>query len=116
MSFATCGVAVAVEANSERAPSIARGVGQAEVVGAEVVAPLRDAVGLVDDEHADPRVADALDEARRREALGRDVQQAQLARDRALERVAVGRRVLLSVDERDAARRDAPAAPAPGPA
>ena len=57
MSFATCGVAVAVEATSARAPEIARGVGEAEVVGAEVVAPLRDAVGLVDDEQADPRVA-----------------------------------------------------------
>ena len=55
MSSATCGVAVAVSAIDRAGPERARGVGQREVVGAEVVAPLRDAVGLVDDEQADAR-------------------------------------------------------------
>ena len=40
----------------------ARGVAQAEVVGAEVVAPLGDAVRLVDDEQADVDLADGLQE------------------------------------------------------
>ena len=53
MSRATCGVAVAVSATIARALEVARRVGEAEVVGAEVVAPLRDAVRLVDDEQPD---------------------------------------------------------------
>ena len=40
---------------SSRAPSAARSVGEAEVVGPEVVPPLRDAVGLVHHEQPDPR-------------------------------------------------------------
>jgi hypothetical protein len=70
-------------------PEPAGRVGEAEVVGAEVVAPLRDAVRLVDDEEPDPRAADLLEERRRREALRRDVEQAVLAADRALDRRAV---------------------------
>ena len=84
----------------------ARRVRETEVVGAEVVAPLRDAVRLVDDEQPDPRALHRLEERRRGEALGRDVQQAQLAGRRALERRAVVRAVALRVDERDAAGRD----------
>ena len=80
----------------------ARGVGEAEVVGPEVVPPLRDAVRLVDDEEPDLRRAHRLEERRRGEALGRDVQQPQLARGRALERQAVVGGVLLRVDERGA--------------
>ena len=85
----------------------ARRVGEAEVVRAEVVAPLRDAVRLVDDEQPDVRRAQRLGEARRREALRGDVEQAHLARGGARQRGAVGRRVLLGVDQRGAARGDA---------
>ena len=84
----------------------ARGVGEPEVVGPEVVAPLRDAVRLVDDEQADPGRAQLLDEPRRGEALRRDVEQPQVAAHRRVERRAVGRGVLLGVDHRDAARGD----------
>ena len=78
------------------------GVREAEVVGPEVVAPLRDAVRLVDHEQPDARGAEALHEAARREALGRHVEQPQVARRRALERGGVGARLLLRVDERHA--------------
>ena len=94
----------------------ARGVRQAEVVRPEVVPPLRDAVRLVHHEEADARVADALEEAGRGEPLGRDVEDPGVPRHGPLDRRAVGRRVLLRVDERDAAGRDAAPAPPPGPA
>jgi hypothetical protein len=55
---------------------------------------------LVDDEQADVDVADCLEEPRRGEALGRDVQQLDLAGRRPRDRGTVGRRVLLGVDER----------------
>ena len=84
----------------------ARRVGEAEVVGPEVVAPLRDAVRLVDDEQADLDVLHRLQERRRGEALGRDVEQAQLAVGGGLQRGAVVGGVALGVDERDAAGRD----------
>jgi hypothetical protein len=61
-------------------------------------------VRLVDDEQPDARFAHRLEEAGGREALGRDVQQAQLARRGARQRRAVRRRILLGVDERGAAR------------
>ena len=85
----------------------ARRVGEAEVVGPEVVAPLRDAVRLVDDEEADRHLAQRLEEPGRGEALRRDVEQPQLAGARAVEHRAVGLGVLLGVDERDRAA-DAP--------
>ncbi len=85
----------------------ARGVGQAEVVGPEVVPPLRDAVRLVDDEQADPRLPDPLQEAGRREPLRRHVEQPRAAGHRAVDSRAVGRRVLLGVDERHHAGRHA---------
>ena len=84
----------------------ARGVGEAEVVRPEVVAPLRDAVRLVDDEQPDLRGLHRLQERRRGEALGRDVEQAQLAGGGGLQRGAVVGGVALGVDERDAAGRD----------
>ena len=77
----------------------ARRVGEAEVVRAEVVAPLRDAVRLVDDEQADAGGAQRLGEARRREALGRDVEQAHLTGGGPRQGGAIGRRVLLGVDD-----------------
>ena len=78
----------------------ARGVGQPEVIGPEVVAPLGDAVGLVDHEQAHAHRGHPLEEPRSREALGRHVEQAQLPRRRPAQDVGVGRAVLLGVDER----------------
>src|SRR3712207_7657601 len=49
----------------------------------------RSAVRLVDHEEPDGRRAELLDEAGRGEALGRDVEEAQMAADRALEGPAV---------------------------
>ena len=88
-------------------PQPARGVGEAEVVGAEVVAPLRHAVRLVDHEQPDVRAAQALEEARRGEPLGRDVEQPHVPGHRLLDRAPVRRGVALGVDERDAAGRHA---------
>ena len=50
MSASTCGVAVAVSARMRSARQSLREAGQLQVVGPEVVAPLGDAVGLVDGE------------------------------------------------------------------
>ena len=72
---------------------------EAQVVGPEVVAPLAHAVGLVDDEDPDRRLAQAVDEARRREALRGDVEHRHLAGDRALQRPAVVGAVALGVDQ-----------------
>ena len=85
----------------------ARRVGQPEVVRPEVVPPLRHAVRLVDHEQADLRLADPLEEAGRGEPLGRDVEQPRAPGHRAVDRRPVRGRVLLRVDERDLARRDA---------
>jgi hypothetical protein len=63
-------------------------------------------VRLVHHEQADPRRADALEEAWRAEALGRDVEQAHVAAHRKVDRAAIGRRVLLGVDQRDAPARN----------
>ena len=94
----------------------ARRVGEPEVLGPEVVPPLGDAVRLVDHEQAELRVPDALQEPRRREPLGRDVQQPHLAGDGVLDRQPVRPRVLLRVDQRDPAGAPRAPAPPPGPA
>ena len=66
MSSATCGVAVAVSAIVRRAPSSRDAVGEAQVVGTEVVTPLGHAVRLVDGEQRDGAAEHRLAEARRR--------------------------------------------------
>ena len=63
-----------------RDAELLRGVGELEVVGAEVVSPLRDAVRLVDGEERNLRAPQRVEEALVVEALGRDVEQ----RERAL--------------------------------
>ena len=62
---------------SERGPGADRrgGIGEGEVVGAKVVAPLRDAVGLVDHEQPDPGAGDGGREGWRAKPLGRHVEQ-----------------------------------------
>ena len=89
-------------------PQMAGGVGQPEVVRAEVVPPLRDAVSLVHHEQPDARPRHRLQEPGRREALGRHVQQPQPAGGRRLQRRPVGRGLLLGVDQRHLSRRPRP--------
>ena len=86
MSAATCGVAVAVDADDRLGAEPARRVGEPEVVRAEVVPPLGHAVRLVDHEQPDLRLADALQEPGRGEPLGRDVEQPHVPGHRALDR------------------------------
>ena len=83
MSTATRGVAVAVDATTAARAELRAASAEPEVVGPEVVAPLGDAVRLVDHEQARRDRGHPLEEPRRREALGRHVEQAQLARRRA---------------------------------
>ena len=79
-----------------------RGLREAEVVGPEVVAPLRHAVRLVDHEEPDARCRQALHEPGGGEAFGRDVEQPQVSARSARERLAVRLEILLGVDQRDA--------------
>ncbi len=83
-----------------------RGVRQKEVIGAEVVTPLRDAVRLVDHEQPDPYLPDELCEPRRGKALGRDIEQPDLSGRRPGQRLTVGGPALLRVDELDPSGRD----------
>ncbi len=69
------------------APARGRRLAQPAVVGPEVVAPFRDAMGFVDDEARDRHVAQHLHEMIRREPLRRDIEQAQLARSGRPDRV-----------------------------
>ena len=80
-------------------PERAGDVAEPQVVGPEVVAPLAHAVRLVDDEDPDRRLAQPVDESRRREPLRRDVEHRDLTRDRARERPAVVGLVALCVDQ-----------------
>ena len=82
---------------------------QLPVLGPEVVAPGRDAVRLVHDEAGDPELGQAVEEARPREALGGDVQEAQPAVRGRLEPGHLLRPLLRRVDERgvDARRAEA---------
>ena len=59
---------------------------------------------LVDHEQADVGAAQALEEARRGEALGRDVEQPHVPGRRLLDHAPVGGGVPLGVDEPDPAR------------
>jgi len=65
-----------------------------DVLRPEIVAPLRDAVGFVDGEQRQPGAAQQLEEARRQQALGRDVQQVEPA----AREVALGLRRRLRVE------------------
>ena len=61
------------------AADLARHVAQAEILGAEIVAPLRDAMGLVDRHHRDVALGQHLDRVGPRQPLGRDIEQPKLA-------------------------------------
>ena len=79
MSVRTCGVAVAVSATVGGQPSFSRTVGDAQIARAEVVAPFADAVRFVDREQRHAGVAQPLGGGAEVEALGRDVQQLDVA-------------------------------------
>ena len=83
MSSRTCGVAVAVSAIVGGAPSRSRTSRDAQVARPEVVAPLADAVRLVDGEQRHADLAEALGRSAGVEPLGRDVEQLDLAAHRA---------------------------------
>ena len=55
--------------------------GQADIFGAEIVSPLRDAVRLVDRKQRDARAGEQGQAARREQPLRRDVEQIELAGD-----------------------------------
>ncbi len=55
---------------------------QRAIVGAEIVAPLTDAVRLVDGDQADGQFGQTLQHGPRRQPFGRNIQQVQLARPR----------------------------------
>ena len=71
MSSITASVAVAVRARIVGLPRRGSGAADLEEGGAEVVAPLRDAVRLVDDEQADRMRRDEVEEGGVGEPLGR---------------------------------------------
>jgi hypothetical protein len=83
-------------------------LGEPHVLGPEVVAPLRHAVRLVDREQRDRRAREHAPEAVQRRALGRDVEELELAAQEARDRLALRGGVLLAVQRRDAraARRE----------
>ena len=61
------------------AADLPRHVAQAEIFGAKIVAPLRDAVGLVDRHHRDVALGQHLDRVGPRQPFGRDIEQPELA-------------------------------------
>ena len=63
-----------------RVPEVPHGARQEQVVGAEVVAPLRDAVGLVHHEQANPGAPEGEHELQGPQALGGDVEHLDLSR------------------------------------
>ena len=81
-------------------------VGERKVIRPKVVAPLRDAMGFVNDEQPDARAPDRIEEARQGEPLWRDVQQSHLAPNRSSDGVDILRAGSLRVDELDPAGRD----------
>ena len=89
MSATTAGVAVAVSASTRSAVELARPLGQLQVVGPEVVAPLGDAVRLVDGEQRDASARELCEEALVVEALRRDVEKLQRAGAEPIEDLAL---------------------------
>ena len=75
-------------------------VGQPEVVGAEVMTPLGNAVRLVDDEQPHIGLSHLVEEPCGREALGCDVEELELPGNGVVDGGVVGIAVLLRVHER----------------
>ena len=81
ISARVCGSAVAVSAMRGTVGEALVQQRQLQVVGAEVVTPLRHAVRLVDREQRDPRAAEEVEAARGGQPLGRDIEEVELARE-----------------------------------
>jgi hypothetical protein len=79
ISARVASVAVAVSAIRGTSGQRSCRSGQREVVGPEVVAPLRDAVRLVDGEQRDPPAVEQRQRRGHPQPLGRQVEQVQLA-------------------------------------
>ena len=95
------------ERQHRRAPEAVDHRAEREVVGAEVVPPLADAVRLVDDEEAHLALQQHLEEVAVLEPLGRDVEDVALAlRDRPLGVARLARRLVRVERERVDALRD----------
>ena len=69
--------AVAVTASVAGRPESLRGVPETHIFGAEIVAPLRDAMGFVHREQFDPAAVEQFQRIVAQQALGRDVEQPQ---------------------------------------
>ena len=76
---AHAGVGGGGEGDDGRVPKARASGAEVAVAGAKVVAPLRDAVGLVDGEEGDVHAAKSSDEAAIGEALGGDIEEAEIA-------------------------------------
>ena len=75
-------------------------LGEGQVVGPEIVAPLRHAVRLVDREQRDLAAGEEALGALGRESLGRDVEQIEPAREVGLLHLGALRRILRGIEER----------------
>ncbi len=75
---------------------------QLQIVGTKIVAPLRHAVRLVDGEQGDAGAADEIEAARRRQALGGDVEEVELACEQGELGGARGLRIEGRIEERGA--------------
>jgi len=77
---------------------------QIAIVGAEVVAPLRDTVGFVDGDQAERQFGQTIHHGARRQTFGRDIEQVQLAgpRGRPDGRTLVQRHAGIQTGRRDA--------------
>ena len=103
--------AVAVSAMRGTSGKRSCSTASSQIFGAEVVAPLRHAVRLVDREQRESAARQQLEEARRQQPLGRDVEQVELAR-----RAAPARRARGAADvERRVEERGAHAEPGAAP-
>ena len=100
MSRRTLSVAVAVSAIVGRVAQHAAEVAQPSVIGAEVVPPLADAVGLVDRQQPQFHGPHRFQEAAAAEPFGHDVDQAELARRHAVQPLVLLGHRQRAVDER----------------
>ena len=101
MSRRTTSVAVAVRAMVVGLPSMLAKIAQPGVIGAEIVAPLADAVGLVDRQQFQAHRPHRFQEPRAAEPLRHDVGQAELARRDPIEPVVLLLDGQRAIDESD---------------
>ncbi len=98
---ARCGVAVAVRAMTGAGRSVGQVLAEHAVIGAEIVAPLGDAVGFVDGDEGGLALGEHLGEAGDAEALGGDEEELQFAVEVVDAGLAGGGAVAAGVDALD---------------